>query len=1060
MNEKREKQISLRGILRRLLVCAVFASMLLPSISVYGQNIITITGNVVSESDQLPLPGVNVIVKGTNNGTITNLNGEFTIDVNQGATLLFTIIGFTEKEIVVNEQTKINVSLVEAISEFDEVVVVGYGVQQKKLITGATVQVKGDNLVKTSTSNVLEAIQGQTAGVQITSNSGQPGEGMKVNIRGVGTIGNSGPLYLVDGVQTGDISYLNNSDIESIDILKDAASSAIYGSQAANGVILITTKTGSEGKMNITFDSYIGIQSRERKIRTLNSQEYAVIMNEAAINVGKLPYFTQDSINKMGNGTDWLDEMFYDNAVTQNYALGFNGGSQKSVYSVSMSYTDQNGIVGGPSVSNYKRYGFRLNTEHKLYKDIIKVGQHLTFSYIEKNGIGVGGQYSNSLRGAFGTSPFLPVYDDAGNYLDNSKDAQDVMYNGQPYSPWNSSENNPYATMMLNNQSKNNNQKIFGDVYLGITPIKGLTFLSRVGVDYYVSENRSYKPIYQLSDYDRSTRDNANQSMSKGIALTWDNTLTYNMKFGDHAITTMIGTSAYRNSGSWVSASNANLVFPDLDHAYVNNATNTNLSNIGYGGAPFEESMLLSYFGRASYNFKETYMLNATFRADGSSKFAEKNRWGYFPSVSAGWVLSNESFFEGTKSFVDFFKLRASWGQVGNQSIAAYQYLAPIQTSNSYYYFGTDDYDPSGNTNGAYPSRLPNEDVKWETSEQINLGFDGRFIDSKLGVNFDYYIKTTKDWLLVKPGFATDGADSPYFNGGTVKNNGIELVVNWNDNVGDLQYNIGVNFAYNKNEVTDVPTEDGIVHGATNVLYDNSGEFYHRAETGIPVGYFWGWQTDGVFQNETEVLDYLHNEKMIQPNAKPGDLRYKDLNNDGIINDKDKTMVGDPNPDFYYGFNLGLNYKGLDFSVLANGVAGNQIVQSYRNQANAKANYTTAILDRWHGEGTSNTVPRVTETNVNNQFSDIFIKEGDFLRITNITLGYDFSKLTGDKVFKQLRLYAAVQNAITFTKYDGMDPEVGFGNRDANNSSDGSSGIDVGFYPRPRTYLLGVSVKF
>ncbi|WP_238480290.1 SusC/RagA family TonB-linked outer membrane protein [Mangrovibacterium lignilyticum] len=1042
------------GVLLRSF-CLVFALLLF--FSGYAQAQKSITGVVTEKSTNEPIPGVSVFVKGTTIGTITDLDGNYALEVPADAqTLVFSFVGMTPQELPITGST-INVSLEEEVSLFDEVVVVGYGVQKKKLVTGATVQVDGDALQKRSTTSALQALQGQTSGVQISSTSGQPGEGLKVVVRGQGTIGNSGPLYIVDGVQTGDVSYLNNADIESIDVLKDAASAAIYGSQAANGVILITTKTGQKGESKISFDSYYGLQNVSRKADMLNSKEYAVIMNEAAINSGKAPYFTLADIEGMGEGTSWIDEMIYDNAVTQNYTLGMTGGSENSVYSMSMSYTGQEGIVGGPSVSNYDRYNLRVNSEHKLYDGFLKVGQHLTMGYIEKNGIGVGDQYSNSLRGAFNTSPFLPMYDVNGDYLNNTSGVEYYDESGelQVWEPWTEGESNPYGSMMLNNQNKNNNQKIFGDVYFELNPIKNLRFRTTMGFDYYVSEGRSFRPAYELSIYSFRINDSASQNMSKGLALTWDNVLTYDFKLKDHAFTVMAGNSIYQNKGSWVSVGNSGLVISDLDHAYIDNTTNTDFTLLSYGGAPNDEAMLLSYFGRVSYNYQERFMFNATFRADGSSKFAKSNRWGYFPSVSAGWVVSNESFMEDALGFLDFLKLRASWGQVGNQNISAWQYLAPIKTSNTNYYFGSADFDASGNTVGAYPSRLSNENLQWETSEQLNIGFDSQLLDGHMNLTFDWYKKSTKDWLIEAPILATAGADAPYINGGNVDNTGLELSVSYHNSIGKLNYHINGNVAKNKNKVTSVPTSDGIVHGLTNMLYDNSLEFYHRAETGYPIGYFWGWETDGIFQNEAEVQAYTNNGEVVQLNAKPGDLRYVDQNKDGVIDESDKTNVGDPNPDYVFGFSVGFDYEGFDFAVDANGVAGNQIVQSYRNQVSASANYTTEILSRWHGEGTSNTIPRVTENNVNYLFSDVFVKDGDFLRISNITLGYDFAKKLVKKDFiSQLRLYASVQNAFTFTKYNGMDPEIGYG------VENGSSGVDLGYYPRPRTVMVGVNIKF
>jgi len=646
------------------------------------------------------------------------------------------------------------------------------------------------------------------------------------------------------------------------------------------------------------------------------------------------------------------------------------------------------------------------------------------------------------------------MYDDNGDYLNNTA-GDGVMYNGEEWTPWAVGESNPYALMMLTNQNDNNNQKLLGDVYLTLNPFKGMSFKSRLGVDYYTSEDRSYLPVYKLSIYAQRIHDQATQNMSKGLALTWDNFLTYDFSFGDHAFTAMAGMTSYDNKSRWMNTSNSDLIISDLAHAYINNTTNTDLTLITFQGAPNDESKLLSYYGRLSYNFKEKYLLNATFRADGSSRFAKGNRWGYFPSVSAGWVLSNESFMESITGWMNFLKLRASWGQVGNQDIPAYRYLAPVQTANTNYYFSSADFDASANTVGAYPNRLANDNLKWETSEQSDIGFDARFLNNKLALNFDWYNKSTKDWLLEAPVLATFGALPPYINGGNVKNTGIELALSWRQNLGEFNYYISGNVSKNHNEVTSVPTSDGIVHGLTNMLYDNSGEFYHRAETGFPIGYFWGWKTNGIFQNEADVQNYTSSAgAIIQPGAQPGDLKYVDVNDDGVIDDADKVMVGDPNPDYIFGFSFGFNYKSFSFSLAANGVAGNQIVQSYRNQVNAYSNYTTEILNRWHGEGTSNTIPRVTETNVNYLFSDIFVKDGNYLRISDITLGYDFAKLIKQNFLSQLRLYTSVQNAFTFTKYNGMDPEIGYG------LENGSAGVDLGYYPRPRTFLVGLNVKF
>lgn len=1023
----------------------------------------SISGTVIAASDGFPLIGASVIVKGTTNGNITDFDGNYVLnEVSEDAVLTFSYIGYRSKDISVAGQSVINVTLEEDSEQLDEVVVIGYGVQKKKLNTGATVQVKGDDIAKLNTTNPLQAMQGQSPGVSISSTSGQPGADMKVTIRGLGTVGNASPLYIIDGIE-GDISVLNASDIQSIDVLKDAASAAIYGAQAANGVILVTTKSGSKGKAQVSFDGYYGIQNRPRKLRMLNREEYKVIMNEQAVNSGSAPYdFTQ--YGDLAD-TDWLDQMFVSNAKTENYSLGVNGGSENSVYSLSLSYTGQEGIVGGKDVSNYERYGFRINTEHKLYGDVLKVGQHLNFNYVKNNGIYVGDQYSNNLRSAFNASPFAPVYSDNNKF--------DSPYNDTSESLWNNGDGNPYGTMMTANQNQNNNQKLLADVYAELEPIKNLKIRTVFGINYSTNEYRSYTPMYKFSIYDTANEDHSTVShnMSRNLSLTWTNTASYDFVVNeDHSFNALIGIEAYRYQGSYLSGSNWNLLsqFDDFNHAYLDNTTGQAYLNddgtithtVSVSSKPENIARRLSYFARIGYNYQEKYMLNATLRADGSSKFAKGNRWGYFPSVSAGWVITNEDFMNDIASgtVMDFLKLRLSWGQVGNQNISDYQYAAPVNTSTgydannpaAYYVFG----NSGTNVLGAYPSRLSNENIKWETSEQTNIGVDARFLSSRLSANADFYIKTTKDWLVQAPVLATAGAGAPYINGGDVKNTGFELALNWNDRIGKVNYSVGVNGAYNKNKVGNIPTEDGIIHGETNTLYNNSEEFY-RAENGHAIGYFWGFKTDGIFQNEQEIADWQAAGKgILQTDVKPGDVRYVDVNGDGVIDEYDKVDLGSGNPKFTYGFNISLDYKGFDFSIVANGVAGNKIVQSYREQSTLYSNYSTSILDRWTGEGTSNKIPRVTESNINWQFSDLYIQKGDFLRISNITLGYDFKKMIKWQYISQCRVYASVQNAFTFTKYTGMDPEIGYG------IEDWVSGVDLGYYPRPRTFLFGVNLKF
>lgn len=1032
---------------------------LLSVAGLYAQSVRGISGTVTSEGE--PLTGASVVEKGTTNGTLVDVDGKFTLSVKENATIEVSYIGFTPKTFAVGQQTVFNVELKEEANVLNEVVAIGYGVQKKKLNTGATLQVKGDEVAKLNTTNPLQALQGQAPGVQISSTSGQPGADMKVTIRGLGTVGNSGPLYIIDGIE-GDISVLNAADIQSIDVLKDAASAAIYGAQAANGVILVTTKQGSKGKGQVSFDAYYGVQNVARKAKMLNANEYMAIMNEQALNSGSA-LFDFDSMGTLAN-TNWINQMFKDDAKTENYSLNVNGGSEASRYALSLNYTSQEGVVGGKDVSNYERYGFRINTEHKLYKEILTVGQHLNFNYIKNRGISVGNQYNNTLRGAFTTSPLSPVYSDNNIY--------DSPYNDTSNSPWYNGDGNPYGSMMTNSNNKNDSQKLMADVYAELEPVKNLKLKSVFGINYYASEYRSFEPFYQFSVYTYNKNNTTTlQNMSKGHTLTWTNTAGYDFTLvDDHAINALVGMEATRYQGTFLSGSNWNLLsqFNDFSHAYLDNTTGqAHLDSDGnivetrsVGGRPEHDYRRVSYFGRVGYNYKEKYMFNATLRADGSSKFAKGNRWGYFPSFSAGWVITNEDFMQSIveNRTLDFLKLRLSWGQVGNQNISDDQYLAPINTSTSYtnndpaayYNFGT----TKTNVAGAYQSRLSNQSVKWETSEQLNIGFDAYMLRNRLGINADFYTKKTKDWLVVAPILATAGAGAPYINGGDVKNTGIELGLTWRDNIGQVNYNIGVNGSYNKNKVGNIPTDDGIIHGLTGMLYDNSEEFY-RAQNGYAIGYFWGYKTAGLFQSEEDIEAWkAAGNGILQAAVKPGDVKYVDLDKNGKIDTTDKTDLGNGMPDFSFGFNLGFEYKGFDFNLNANGVMGNKIVQSYRNHTNKQANYTTAILNRWTGEGTSNKIPRVTETNINWQFSDLYLQDGDFLRISNISIGYDFAKLINLKCISQCRLYASVQNAFTFTKYDGMDPEIGYG------TSDWVSGIDLGYYPRPRTYLFGVNLKF
>ncbi|WP_400261619.1 SusC/RagA family TonB-linked outer membrane protein [Sphingobacterium sp. SG20118] len=680
------------------------------------------TGSVVSTDSNLPIGGASIKVKNQTVATSSNESGKFSISAAKGAILIVSYVGYKTEEIPVTGVNMV-IRLEPVTSDLDEVVVIGYGVQKKKLNTGANLKIEGEDLQKRNQVNPLQALQGQAPGVSITSTSGQPGADMKVVVRGLGTIGNSGPLYVIDGVPGGDIAVLNAADIQSIDVLKDAASAAIYGSQGANGVVLVTTKMGVSGKSVLSFDGYTGIQNVARKAKLLNADQYKVIMNEQSLNSGA-SLIDFDAMDGLTN-TNWLDYMFKANAKTDNYSVGLTGGSEKSTYAMSLNYIAQEGIVGGKDVSNYERYGFRSNSEHKLLNNFLKIGQHLNFNYIKNRGISVGNQYSNTLRGAFATSPLSPVYSDNGLY--------GSPFNDTSNSPWYNGDSNPYGSMMTNSNNNNDGQKLLADIFAEIEPIKGLKVRSLLGFNYFASEYRSFTPMYRFSIYtynqDHTT---TSQNMSKGHTLTWTNTASYDFNVNtDHKFSAMVGMESLRYQGTYLSGSNWNLLsqFNDFAHAYLDNTTGqAHLDEKGnvvetrtVSGKPDNLQRRLSYFGRIGYNYKEKYLLNATLRADASSKFSSANRWGYFPSVSAGWVISSEDFFSEHLSAINFLKFRASWGQVGNQDIDDFQYAAPISTSTgvtssnpgAHYVFGT----ANNNIAGAYPSRLSNPSLTWETSE-------------------------------------------------------------------------------------------------------------------------------------------------------------------------------------------------------------------------------------------------------------------------------------------------------------------------------------------------------
>ncbi len=1048
-----------------MLLCkiALTVSLLFPAMNVLSSGELhakPVNGKVISATDKEPLIGASVEVQGRKVATVTDIDGNFTIDADDGETVVVSYIGFVQQKVKVHGAV-LDISLQEESHSLNDVVVIGYGVQKKKLVTGATVQIKGDDLAKRNTGNALQAMQGQTPGVNIISESGQPGADMKVIIRGQGSNTNNKPLFVIDGIPGLDITTVNPSDIESIDVLKDAASAAIYGAQAANGVVIVTTKSGKKGHAQVTFDGYFGWQTVAKKVKMLNAKQYMELMDEQNINSGGTAYDWKSMASihdSNGNvyDTDWMNEMFESSAPVQNYSLGVNGGNETCTYAVSLGYYGQDGIVGGKQASNYERYNFRSNLEQKIYGDILKIGENLSFSYTKNRSGITGNMYNNKLRGAYSTSPLQPVW--------LQQDGRADLNNGYSYSTasdWNQYDGNPVANLYRGN-NRTDAQNWIANVYAELQPVKNLRIKTLVGFNHNSNAYRAYNPDYVSTTNDqRTSGSTVDQSMYKAWTLTWTNTAAYEWKWGGNALNAMIGMETERSQGDNLSGKNVLLsIYDKWSTAYLSNDRNGHTGEtLGY---PAEDYRRISYFGRIGWNYEDKYMANLTVRADGSSRFAKSHRWGYFPSFSAGWVVSGEKFMEGTRSWLDFLKIRASWGQVGNNNIDPFLYAATVTLDGAGYNFGTGK-GSTLNTNGAISDRLGNDDLKWETSEQTDLGIDARFLNSRLGLNFDWYYKKTKDWIVQAPILATAGAKAPYINGGNVTNKGFELGFSWDDHVNaDFQYHVAVNVSYNKNEVNEIPTEGGIIHGYgsnstnANIMYNNQPEFF-RCQNGHAMGFFWGYKTAGVFQSQKEIDDWKAAGNGTLPNAAPGDLKIVDLDNNGVIDDNDKTDLGNGIPKFNFGLNLGFNYKQLDFSAALSGAAGFKVANGgYRNWGNSyKSNYTATFLNRWHGEGTSNKLPRLTNDDKNwTNFSDIYLQNGDYLRIANITVGYDFAKLIAVKAISQARLYLQVQNLYTFTSYDGMDPEVGFGEQAW------MSGIDTGTYPHCRTFIVGVNLKF
>ncbi|MFW5759489.1 MAG: SusC/RagA family TonB-linked outer membrane protein [Cyclobacteriaceae bacterium] len=1002
----------------------------------------TITGKVTSHEDNEGLPGVNVVEKGTSNGTVTDVQGNFSLEVSEEATLVFSSVGYIQEEVEVGTQSVIDLTMMQDIQQLQELVVIGFGTEQKKLVTGASVQVKNDDIIRNSATRVESALQGLSPGVNITKQSGQPGSGYNIAIRGIGSVNGSQPLVLINGVP-GNLNQINPQDIESIDILKDAASAAIYGSRAANGVILVTTKRGKAGEMKVTYNGYYGISNAYRKMPMLNAPEYASILNESAINSGQLPFFSLEEINNMGNGTDWQEEIYNENAPVINNYINIAGGNENSIYSLSLSHMREEGIISFNDNSNQEQIFVQLNSTQTLGNNF-KVGENITFNHRQNRGINVGNVYNNTIRMALQASPLIPVYDES-------------RQDGFGRSELSPEEINPIAAMYYKYRSESKTDEIIGNLFAEWEIIDGLKLRSDFGANLSMNTFQSFTPEYELSSFDRNAITTANQSMGRYFSLNWDNTLTYEKAFDKHNFIFLAGMNAQDNSFFTTRGEKEDLLFDDFDRAILDNGTNIETQE-AFGSAGQGDSRY-SVFGRVTYNYDEKYLLSAILRRDGSSRFGSNNRFGYFPSVSAGWVMTGESFMADI-NWLDFLKVRASWGQNGQEPFDQFVYMATIATNNRYYFLG-DTEEESTLQVGASPDIIPNPDLKWEASTQTNIGFDATFLNN-FDLTIDLYNKTSRNWIVPVPIAAIYGISDnyPYFNGGNATNRGVEMQLGYFGQLGELKFDVSGNLSINENEVTDIPNVNKLINGNGNSLFNGIPEIY-RVQEGFPMGYFWGFQTDGLFQSQADIENHTNADgQVIQPNARPGDIRFVDNNGDGILSDEDKTMIGDPNPDMIFGMNLSAEYKGFDFTIVMAGQSGNQIARAYRGPERFYYNYSTEILDRWTGPGTSNRIPRMTLGNDANQnwvrFSDIYVHDAGFARLKSLMIGYDLTRsLLKGLPAEQVRIYFWGNNLFTLTNYSGLDPEVGY-----DHGSRFASGIDIGFYPVARTYQLGLNVKF
>jgi TonB-linked SusC/RagA family outer membrane protein len=1051
---------------------------------------VTFKGVVLDSANQ-PVIGAFVVEQGTTNGTMSDENGAFALTTARGASVEVSCIGYVTQVIVNNGEQNLRIVLVDDAQMLEETVVIGYGVQKKSVVTASISSVTADDLKVQSQTRVDNMLQGMTSGVQVTQNSGAPGASSTVIVRGVGSINHASPLYIVDGMPAGSIDYINPNDIERIDVLKDAASAAVYGARAADGVVLVTTKSGKEGRTVVNYDFSYGMQNPWRKPSVLNATEYAIMMNEGMLNAGSAPIY--DDPYSLGKGTDWVDAIFDKNAPIIKHDLNVSGGTSRVNYSISGSYLSTKGTIGGRfDQSYYDRMTLRENVGVTLFDQSaernwlnkLTFSNQISYAHIKSASISANSEYGSPLGSALGMSPLDPIYADAAEearyqslypagypyIIRNSEGVAYFIADGGTYNE----QANPIA-MLDRPHSYSSTDKIVAALNTELQLIDGLKFRNALSLDlsyvyqhgytvpyFLTSKSYSYDTVTTSTVYDSkgnpSTVEKTNygssawQNMYRYYSYQVENTLVYDKVFGKHSLNVVLGQSAYMSSSASLGASAKGLIYPDDPWKIsVNNTLGqaNDGDRDGWGSWNSIPYSILSYFGRVTYNFDERILAQATVRRDASSHFGPNNKWGTFPSASIGWNLKNEEFLK-YNPVISLAKIRASWGINGKDNLSDFLYAVYAQSGNNYIFGSGANATESVNI-GVKASGLANPNAKWEQSIQTDIGAEIGLWGNRFTATIDYYIKDASGMLMEMqvPTYAGDSA--PTGNVGTMRNSGVEIDLGYRGSAGDFNYGIKANASYNVNKLTKLADDSSYIITSSHKIGSLT-----RGEVGEVFPYFWGWKTDGVFQNWDEVNSYVNSEGgLIQPNAQPGDFRWKDINGDGVIDDNDRTKLGKGIPDWTFGLTITMDWKGFDFSMLLQGQLGAQTLNVTRRTDLYYINLPKSILNRWTGEGSTNKYPRFAfdSANENYRVSDYWMEDASFLRARNIQLGYTLpSNITKKAFISRLRFYAQVENAFTLTKYTGCDPEVSGGFREV--------GVDRGVYPQNRTVTFGLNLTF